>query len=1075
MLERFLIPLLEQKYFSKPWAPLIYSLIILLNARYKVDRHECSLVLLTLPIPDSAATTSIPQLLLHRMMPEELLPKLSDSTTSTSSSSESAESSKRVETLAKTLMGHVVALGVSRLSIETCGHIACFLGELLLSYDVPLLRHVGSHFVSEALLRPLLEDCEANGNVHKELQRLMKHFNTPNAFLHHKTTRTDFFLSAFVISVDVGVTKMRSYLRSPGYLSKHRMAILNTVCSVADVLRMMVDATSQATTGRYVSWVIAFWSPHQNRADISRLEATGWVMQNILKLVRDLIKQDQTFPGAKLLLETLQALALNVGCFLPRSNGNFSHASLPSYVLDDISRLGVTVRDSLEAMPDTDFLRKVLTGDGFFPRLNMFYLNFQDYLRRNFQLCKADVTASLWDEVSRNHSNIHQVLSVSLSEANSSPVVTIKFSPGSNLQFHGGVDSDALNSFQIRCAFLVQAEDMRASIQYFCGIQEITVRNNGCNDTDRLPVMECEGDSAVLSLLRQGVSFRYLLVPNPAGSAVLEVLSIHGDTIRRFDEQRNTVPAQPWLEDIVTGHLSPTEIRAAAAEFPDICGDTLVASDLPSSINFFGCMPEVQQVSELITALSSHYKRIHMSLDVKGATICVKDTSTSPSQKHVIPLLFQDEGRPAIKKLYSAQAFALMSSLFRRVTVLIGPPGSGKTEVTSRIIQSISFAHSSPLPLSAIAPGHRKHRILLVTQSNHALDQLLVRLGRLGVTAVRLGKQGRDEESRRFTVDGWIEQYERTVTHFCATERRKAKGPLYRLISQLKQAGTSYVTMKAHLLRFWDSSVGPRAERLSLKSATAAQLQFFVDSVGIDCVPTTSTTILCLVVNDFLQQLRSLYQALDVLAISYWKHRRQRLLELAEVTAVTCSGAAIYYDVLCTKEGICDTSRGINYETVVLEEAGKVLEVESAVILSQHLRRLILVGDDCQLRSLVLHPVLRLHSNLPQSLFARLLRIGIQPITLNQQARARSCIADLYRWRYDGLIDHPCTTTLPSIPFLPNAVNFVNVEGCQIGETNKSEADFVSSVCEFLCFKGIPPETITVITPYRAQNTALRR
>lgn len=42
-----------------------------------------------------------------------------------------------------------------------------------------------------------------------------------------------------------------------------------------------------------------------------------------------------------------------------------------------------------------------------------------------------------------------------------------------------------------------------------------------------------------------------------------------------------------------------------------------------------------------------------------------------------------------------------------------------------------------------------------------------------------------------------------------------------------------------------------------------------------------------------------------------------------------------------------------------------------------------------------------------QSLFARLIKLGVPAVQLDAQGRARPSICDLYRWRYKNLQDLP--------------------------------------------------------------------
>lgn len=57
-------------------------------------------------------------------------------------------------------------------------------------------------------------------------------------------------------------------------------------------------------------------------------------------------------------------------------------------------------------------------------------------------------------------------------------------------------------------------------------------------------------------------------------------------------------------------------------------------------------------------------------------------------------------------------------------------------------------------------------------------------------------------------------------------------------------------------------------------------------------------------------------------------------------------------------------------------------------------------GDNEQLPPIIQNDALKRFSSLDQSLFSRLLRLGVPSIQLDCQGRSRAALADLYRWRY---------------------------------------------------------------------------
>lgn len=106
---------------------------------------------------------------------------------------------------------------------------------------------------------------------------------------------------------------------------------------------------------------------------------------------------------------------------------------------------------------------------------------------------------------------------------------------------------------------------------------------------------------------------------------------------------------------------------------------------------------------------------------------------------------------------------------------------------------------------------------------------------------------------------------------------------------------------------------------------------------------------------------------------------------------------------------------GFHFDSVIMEEAAQALEIETFVPLMlqnpsdgcTRLKRIVLIGDHNQLPPIVNNQALQRFSNMEQSMFARFVRLGVQPITLDMQGRTRASIARLFNWRYRQLGDMP--------------------------------------------------------------------
>jgi intron-binding protein aquarius len=180
-----------------------------------------------------------------------------------------------------------------------------------------------------------------------------------------------------------------------------------------------------------------------------------------------------------------------------------------------------------------------------------------------------------------------------------------------------------------------------------------------------------------------------------------------------------------------------------------------------------------------------------------------------------------------------------------------------------------------------------------------------------------------------------------------------------------------------------------------------------------------------------------------------------------------------------------------------MEEAGQVLELETLIpMLLQReessvdacrLKRVVLIGDHLQLPPVVKNDVFRSYSRLDQSLFSRLVRIGVPAVCLERQGRCRPDIARLFSWRYgpdsgvSSLADLPCVNGgeyLYANAGLLHAVQVVDVPAFKgRGESsptpffyqNLGEAEYIVAVYMYMRLQGYPREKISILSTYNGQ------
>lgn len=229
------------------------------------------------------------------------------------------------------------------------------------------------------------------------------------------------------------------------------------------------------------------------------------------------------------------------------------------------------------------------------------------------------------------------------------------------------------------------------------------------------------------------------------------------------------------------------------------------------------------------------------------------------------------------------------------------------------------------------------------------------------------------------------------------------------------------------------------------------------------------------------------YRAFELLRTQ--GHRADYLLsKQARIVAMTCTHAAM------TRKRLVEL--GFKYDSLVMEEAAQVLEVETLIPMllqdtdsvdGSRLKRVVLIGDHHQLPPVVQHPAFQRFSHLDQSLFSRFIRLSVPHVVLDKQGRARPEIAALYSWRYSGLGNLPQVTDnkeyVVANAGFAHCFQLINVPAFQgKGEfcptphffQNLGEAEYVVAVYQFMRLIGYPAERISILTTYNGQKNLIR-
>lgn len=434
-----------------------------------------------------------------------------------------------------------------------------------------------------------------------------------------------------------------------------------------------------------------------------------------------------------------------------------------------------------------------------------------------------------------------------------------------------------------------------------------------------------------------------------------------------------------------------------------------------------------------------------------------------------------------------AQITAITAGTQPGLTVVVGPPGTGKTDTITQIINNIY--HNFP-----------SERTLLIAHSNQALNQLFQKIVALDIDERHLLRLGRGEgdlhrdSDTSFGKHGRVESFLELGARFLAEVDRLAQSfdaPGAHGSSCETADYFNSVYIKPAWSQFWatteaeSSDIGTIIEAFPFYTyfSTAPQPLF---------PPDASMAAVLDIARGCHKHIQKLFSELeDIRPFEILRNDREKqnylLVKEARIIAMTSTYAAM------RRQEIADL--GFRYDNVVMEEAAQITEVENFIPLTLQdpiegelpLKRVVLCGDHLQNSPVVQNLAFRQYANLEQSLFLRLIRLGVPVIMLDKQGRARASLAELYKWRYNGLGNLPVVSAAPEY-LTANAglrydYQFIDVpdyKGRGEGEPtphfvqNLGEAEYAVALFMYMRLLGYPAASISILTAYAGQRALIR-
>ncbi|XP_022090524.1 intron-binding protein aquarius-like [Acanthaster planci] len=566
------------------------------------------------------------------------------------------------------------------------------------------------------------------------------------------------------------------------------------------------------------------------------------------------------------------------------------------------------------------------------------------------------------------------------------------------------------------------------------------------------------------------------------------------ETIRNLMNTDCVVP--DWLHDIILGygdpgaaHYSQMEHRTPTLDWNDtfLSLDHLRASFPDHDVKVTTEDPAKQKPPFRITfpvTPGGGKKRKQPGDDGTEQKQLVVEPHVIPNRG---PYPYNQPKRNAIP-FTPTQIEAIKAGMQPGLTMVVGPPGTGKTDVAVQIISNIY--HNFP-----------SQRTLIVTHSNQALNQLFEKIMALDIDERHLLRLGHGEEALETEKD--FSRYGRV--NYVLALRLELLKEVERLQRSLGVIGdVSYTCETAgHFFLYqvvarWEkflSKVKPSAGGKT--GSTEAIQEHFPFHKYFENAPQpvfrgrTFEEDMDIAegcyrhIKKIFQQLEE-FRAFELLR-SGLDRSKYLMIKEAKIIAMTCTHAAL------KRHDLVDIN--FQYDNILMEESAQILEIETFIpLLLQNpedgfsrLKRWIMIGDHHQLPPVIKNMAFQKYSNMEQSLFTRFVRLGVPTVDLDAQGRAKPSIATLYNWRYKKLGNLPHVhlmrefhMTNPGFQFDFQLINVEDFNG--VGESepnpyfyqNLAEAEYVVAVFMYMRLLGYPAEKISILTTYNGQKHLIR-
>ncbi|KII74383.1 Intron-binding protein aquarius [Thelohanellus kitauei] len=540
------------------------------------------------------------------------------------------------------------------------------------------------------------------------------------------------------------------------------------------------------------------------------------------------------------------------------------------------------------------------------------------------------------------------------------------------------------------------------------------------------------------------------------------------ETIRSLMNTDFLIPE--WLGDIFLGYGDPSSAHPSQLK-----NETIV--------DFYDTFVDQQHIIQSFPGrnitFSSEKNLPFWKLSFEGENIT--------AESYTIERSVFDKKKLKLNKLrYTPkQVEAIHLGLRNGLSLIVGPPGTGKTDVAVQIISTLFNTFPT-------------QRTLIVTHSNQALNQIFEKIVYLNVKDMELIRLGHGEEelsttkdfSRRGRVNEVLARRLELIQQVIDLQKSlNIEG----MLDHTCETASNFFTyqIKIRIKNFFDTVAA--SDRSPSVVANEFPFRIFIQSVlGEQVFEMTSFDddykMACEYIDYIENIFTELHQYRPFELLRTVKDRSNYMVsKTCRIIAMTCVHAAL------KRKDLVDLR--FQYDNIIMEEAAQILEIETFIpLLLQNphdgynrLKRIILIGDHNQLPPIIRSLAFQKYCNMEQSLFSRFIRLGVPCVELDYQGRCRPSICELFKWRYKDLKTLPILLENPTYQlantgflFEYQLINVENFEGQ--GETeptkhfiqNLGEAEYAASLFVYMRLCGYPAEKISILTTYNGQKHLIR-